>query len=116
MNMNLDEIGPQLAGVMDVVSVCEGVIFAKITGEVLMGQTLTEMNHADITKNIKLLFDIDLKVLEKGEVLDYTINLEQGSLICVRNEDFMLIGLLGSDGKSSVGLLLRQLKNIIQGL
>ncbi|MHA1674884.1 MAG: hypothetical protein ACTSYI_14810 [Promethearchaeota archaeon] len=113
--MNLDEIAPQLAGVMDAVSVCEGLIFAKETGEVLMGQTLdASIDHSVIAKNVCQLFSMDLKVIKKGDIIDYTISLDKGFLIAVRSKEHVLIGILGSDGKSSVGLLARQIKNIMR--
>ena len=112
--MNVDEIAPQLAEVMDNVSLCEGLIFAKITGEVLMGQTLDEsIDHSVIAKTVSQLFSMDLQVIGKGNILDNTITLDEGFLIAVRSEDHVLIGILGSDGKSSVGLLARQIKNIM---
>ncbi|MHA1777810.1 MAG: hypothetical protein DRO88_12050 [Promethearchaeia archaeon] len=111
--MNIEEVGPKLAAAMDAVPVCEGLILAKISGEVLIGQTLTELNHGEIAKSFSKLFEVDFSYLERGKLQDYTINLENGSIIAVRNEDHMLIGLLGADGKSSVGLLVRQLRNIM---
>ncbi|MHA1520490.1 MAG: hypothetical protein ACTSRK_09930 [Promethearchaeota archaeon] len=113
--MNVDEIGPQLSEVMNIVELCEGLIFAKKTGEVLMGQTLDEsIDHTVITKKVGALFNTDLEVIEKGKISDITISLESGFLIAVQNEDHLLIGLLGSDGKSAVGLLARQIKNIMR--
>lgn len=111
--MNIEEIAPKLADVMDAVSVCEGLILAKIDGEVLIGQTLTDLNHAEIAKSFSKLFEVDFSLLERGKLQDYTINLENGAIIAVRNDTHMLIGLLGNDGKSSVGLLVRQLRNIM---
>ncbi|MCF2140804.1 MAG: hypothetical protein K9W44_12180 [Candidatus Lokiarchaeota archaeon] len=111
--MNIEEIGPKLSDVMDVVPVCEGLILAKISGEVLIGQTLIEMDHSIIAKSFSKLFEADLSNIDKGNIQDFTINLENGAIIAVRNDDHMLIGLLGSDGKSSVGLLVRQLRNIM---
>ncbi|WP_457557793.1 hypothetical protein [Candidatus Harpocratesius sp.] len=111
--MNIEEIGPKLSDVMDVVPVCEGLILAKISGEVLIGQTLIEMDHSNIAKNLSKLFEADLSNIGKGNIQDFTINLENGAIIAVKNDEHMLIGLLGSDGKSSVGLLVRQLRNIM---
>ena len=105
----------QLAGVMDVVDVCEGLILAKLSGEVLLGQTLTEtIDHNELASKICKLFEIDLDVIEKGQINEYTVALEHGFLIAVRNDEHVLIGLLGNDGKSSVGLLTRQIKNIMR--
>ncbi len=112
--MNKEEIGPKLAAVMDVVSVCEGLIYAKITGEVIIGQTLLEMDHGAIAKSVAQMFEIKIDASQKGNLTDLTVGFDEGQIIAVKKEDTMVIGILGDDGKSSVGLLLRQLKNIVK--
>lgn len=112
--MDKEEIGPKLAAVMDVVSVCEGLIYAKTSGEIIIGQTLLEMEHGPIAKSVAQMFEIKIEAAQKGNLVDLTIGLEEGQLIAVKKDETMVIGILGSDGKSSVGLLLRQLKNIMK--
>jgi len=112
--MDLKELGPKLERVMGIVPVCEGVILAKISGKVIIGQTLTEMDHAAISKKVAEIFQISIEKVDKGPLVDLTLGMEKGVVLAVKKGDDMLIGILGSDGMSSVGLLLRQLKNIMK--
>ncbi len=112
--MDKEELGRKLAGVMDVVSVCEGLIYAKTSGEIIMGQTLLEMDHAAIAKPITEMFKREINSAQKGSITDFTIGMDKGILLAVKKDESMLIGILGEDGKGSVGLLLRQLKNILK--
>ena len=112
--MKKEEVEPQLQQVMDAVPVCEGLLFAKTNGEVLVGQTITEMDHKAIAKSIGQMVNSKHDSVNKGALVDLTIGLEKGYLVAVVKDDEQLIGLLGEDGKTSVGLLLRQLKNIFK--
>jgi len=112
--MNLKEIGPKLEKVMDSVSVCEGLILADMAGKVSMGQTLIEMDHKAIVKKVITMLKVKIEAIDKGDITDITIEFKEGFLIVVRKDKNILIGLLGSDGKGSVGLLSRQLKNIFK--
>ena len=117
--MNLEEISKlidvkKLEKVMDSVSVCEGLILATMEGKVLVGQTLIEMDHAAIVQKVCEMLKIKIEALEKGDITDLTMEFQEGFLIVVRKQENILIGLLGSDGKGSVGLLNRQLKNIFK--
>ncbi len=112
--MNKEEIGIKLEGVMEAVPVCEGLIYSKLSGEVIIGQTLTEMDHSALAKKAGIILQQELAEANKGSVSDITIGLDDGALICVKKGDLMLIGLLGSDGRSSMGLLRRQIKNIMK--
>jgi hypothetical protein len=112
--MNKQEIAPKLEKIMADVSVCEGLIYATILGKVLVGQTIIESDHAGIAKKVGLIFKIEFGEVQKGAFTDITIGMESGSLICVKKDDHILIGLLGDDGKSSIGLLRRQLINILK--
>jgi predicted regulator of Ras-like GTPase activity (Roadblock/LC7/MglB family) len=111
--MKKEEIEPKLASVFSSVEVVEGLICAKTSGEVITGQTLTEMDHAGIAKSIASIIKVDFNAIDKGKIVDFTIGLENGFVLTIVKDDEMIIGLLGKDGKGSVGLLNRQLKNII---
>ena len=101
--------------VMDSVSVCEGLILADMAGKVLMGQTLLEnIDHKSVVKKVIQMLKIKIEAVDKGDITDLTIEFSEGFLIVVRKGKKILIGLLGSDGKGSVGLLNRQLKNIFK--
>lgn len=112
--MNKEEVEPQLQQVMDAVPVCEGLLFAKTNGEVLVGQTITEMDHKAITKSIGQMISSKMDPINKGTLVELTIGLEKGFIVAVVKDGEILIGLLGEDGKTSVGLLMRQLKNIFK--
>jgi len=113
--MDKKDITPKLANVMNAVPECEGLIYAKIANnEVVVGQTITEMDHGAIVKAAALIAKSDIgKPSNKGQLKDVSLELEKGFLIIVQKGEFMLIGILGIDGKNSVGLLTRQLKQII---
>ncbi len=109
-----EELAPKLQSIMSELSVCEGLVLAKNNGEVLLGQTLTDMNHDSIAKSVSKMFKTKIDNLSKGNISEMTLGLEEGFLIAVKNKNLMVLGFLGTDGKSSVGLLLRQLKNIMK--
>ena len=109
-----EELAPKLESIMSEIAVCEGLVLAKNNGEVLIGQTITSMDHDTIAKNVSKMFKTKIDALSKGKMLEMTLGLEEGFLIAVKNKDLMVLGFLGTDGKSSVGLLLRQLKNIMK--
>ena len=110
-------IEKKLAELMDVVPECEGLIAADISGNVLVGQTLTEMDHAVIAKACASIIK-DANTLgnktDKGALKDTTIELEGGFTVIVSSSDVILIALAGTDGRSSLGLLKRNLMNIAQ--
>ena len=112
--MNLKEIGPKLEKVMDSVSVCEGLILGDMQGKVSMGQTLLEMDHKAILKKVIQMLKIQVEAVDKGETISIQLEFKEGFLIVIKKDKNILIGLLGSDGKGSVGLLHRQLQNIFK--
>ena len=48
--MNKEELEQKLAQLMDTVPECEGLIAADTEGKVIIGQTITELNHSKIAK------------------------------------------------------------------
>lgn len=109
-----EELAPKLESIMSEIAVCEGLVLAKNNGEVLIGQTITDMNHSTIAKSVSKIFKANIDALNKGKLLEMTLGMDEGFLLAVKNKNFMVLGFLGTDGKSSVGLLLRQLKNIMK--
>ena len=108
------ELAPKLESIMSEIAVCEGLVLAKNNGEVLIGQTITDMDHNTIAKSVSKIFKTKIDALNKGKLSEMTLGMDEGFLIAVKNKDLMVLGFLGTDGKSSVGLLLRQLKNIMK--
>lgn len=105
-----------LASLMDAVEECEGLIAADNNGNVIIGQTLTEMNHDKIAKEcIRIMVDSDKvgQSTAKGKLQDITLTLEDGFLILVGSENINLIALAGIDALPSLALLRRNLINIL---
>jgi len=113
--MSKKDIEPKLAQLMDLVPECEGLIAADQEGNVIVGQTLIEMDHSKIAKACtKILNDSNTLGQDtgKGSVRNITIELEDGFAILVGSEQVVLIALAGVDGRASLGLLKRNLISI----
>ncbi|MFX1327810.1 MAG: roadblock/LC7 domain-containing protein [Promethearchaeota archaeon] len=105
----------KLAELMDIVPETEGLIAADANGEVLVGQTITEMDHAKIAKACAAIIKDSNnlgKDIGKGSLKTTTIELEKGYAVLVGSEKNVLIALAGIDGRSSLGLLKRNLISI----
>ena len=106
------EIESRLAKLMDDVPETEGLIAAKPDGEVIIGQTLTEMDHGAIAKACaQIIKDSDSlgKDIGKGGLKNTTIALDDGFAVLVGSKKVILIALAGADAKASLGLLKRNL-------
>ena len=113
--MSKEDIEKKLAQLMDIVPECEGLIAADLNGKVIVGQTITEMDHAKIAKScVSIIKDSNTlgANIEKGSIKTTTIELEEGFAVLVGSEKTVLIALAGIDGNASLGLLKRNLINI----
>ena len=113
--MSKKEIENKLAQLMDTVPECEGLIAADLNGKVIVGQTITEMDHAKIAKScVSIIKDSNAlgSDIDKGSLKNTTIELEEGFAVLVGSEKTVLIALAGADGKASLGLLKRNLISI----
>ena len=113
--MSKEDIEKKLAQLMDIVPECEGLIAAVLNGKVIVGQTITEMDHAKIAKScVSIIKDSNTlgANIEKGSIKTTTIELEEGFAVLVGSEKTVLIALAGIDGNASLGLLKRNLINI----
>lgn len=113
--MSKAAIEKKLAELMDLVPECEGLIAADKTGKVIVGQTLTEMDHGKIAKACATIIkDSNTlgKDIGKGSLKITTIELDEGFAVLVGSEKTVLIALAGSDGMASLGLLKRNLISI----
>lgn len=108
-------IEKKLAELMDLVPECEGLIAADLEGKVLIGQTITEMDHGTIAKAcasiMKNAHVIGSKI-DKGNLRDISIELNDGFTVMVSSSEMIFIALAGIDGRSSLGLIKRNLMNI----
>ncbi|MFX1377253.1 MAG: roadblock/LC7 domain-containing protein [Promethearchaeota archaeon] len=105
----------KLAELMDIVPECEGLIAADSNGKVIIGQTITEMDHGKIAKACAAIIKDSNnlgKDIDKGGLKTTTIELEKGFAVLVGSAKNVLIGLAGSDGRSSLALLKRNLISI----
>jgi len=105
----------KLAELMDIVPETEGLIAADPNGKVLIGQTITEMDHAKIAKACATIIKDSNnlgKDIGKGSLRTTTIELEKGYAVLVGSEKSVLIALAGVDGRSSLGLIKRNLISI----
>jgi predicted regulator of Ras-like GTPase activity (Roadblock/LC7/MglB family) len=115
--MDKKVIEKKLAELMDIVPECEGLIAADINGKVIVGQTITEMDHNLIAKactNIIKESNTLGKDIGKGKLKTTTIELDEGFAVLVGSDALILIALAGLDGRSSLSLLKRNLISIIQ--
>lgn len=114
--MNKKELEKKLAELMDIVPECEGLIAADSQGKVIIGQTITEMDHGKIAKACTAIIKDSNNLgndVGKGALKTTTIELEKGFAVLVGGSDKnILIALAGLDGKASLGLLKRNLISI----
>lgn len=113
--MSKEIIEEKLAQLMDIVPECEGLIAADTTGKVIIGQTITEMDHSKIAKACATIIKDSNALgtdIGKGSLRTTTIELTEGFAVLVGSEKNVLIALAGLDGKSSLGLLKRNLISI----
>ena len=105
----------KLAELMDSVPETEGLIAADANGKVIIGQTITEMDHGKIAKACAAIIKDSNNVgkdIGKGGLKTTSIELENGFAVLVGSEKTVLIGLAGLDGRSSLALLKRNLMSI----
>ncbi|MFX0057121.1 MAG: roadblock/LC7 domain-containing protein [Candidatus Hodarchaeota archaeon] len=108
-------IEQKLAELMDIVPECEGLIAADPNGKIIVGQTITEMDHQSIAKNcLTIINDSNSlgKNIGKGTLKVTTIELQNGFAVLVGSNKTVLIALAGLDGKASLSLLKRHLISI----
>ncbi|MFX1235744.1 MAG: roadblock/LC7 domain-containing protein [Promethearchaeota archaeon] len=114
--MDKKAIEKKLAELMDIVPECEGLIAADTNGKVIIGQTLTDMDHDLIAKactNIVKDSNSLGKNIGKGNLKTTTIELDDGFAVLVGSDALILIALAGLDGRSSLSLLKRNLISIL---
>jgi len=113
--MDKKTIEQKLAQLMDLVPEVEGLIAAEPSGNVIVGQTLTEMNHGKIAKACAAIIKDSNALgddIGKGSLKTTTIELDEGFAVLVGSDKVVLIALAGQDGKSSLSLLKRNLISI----
>jgi predicted regulator of Ras-like GTPase activity (Roadblock/LC7/MglB family) len=110
-----ETIEPKLARLMNDVPETEGLIAATPDGEVIVGQTITEMDHGAIAKACAQIIKDSNNLgndIGKGSLKNTTITLDDGFAVLVGSEKVILIALAGTEAKASLGLLKRNLISI----
>jgi len=105
----------KLAELMDLIPEIEGLIASDALGKVIIGQTITEMDHGTISKACAAIIKDSNslgKDIGKGTLKTTTIELENGFAVLVGTDEIVLIALAGLDGKASLSLLKRNLISI----
>lgn len=108
-------IEKKLAELFDIVPETEGLIVSDLEGKVLVGQTITDMDHSAIAKTCLAIIKYSSTMgdnIGKGAFKTATIDLESGYAIIVKSDAIILIALAGLDGKASLTLLKRNLISI----
>ncbi|MHA1270739.1 MAG: hypothetical protein ACTSPY_13180 [Candidatus Helarchaeota archaeon] len=107
-----EKIESALATIMDQIPEVEGLIAADFDGNVITGQTLTEMDHKKIMENtLKVIESIKTLGgnLEKGGISEVRLTLEEGFVLVIVGKDIVFLALTGSDAAPSLGLIVRNL-------
>ena len=108
-------IEKKLAELFDIVPETEGLIACDLEGKVIVGQTITEMDHSGIAKKCIAIIKESNGLgtnTGKGVLQSATIELESGYAVIVSSNTGILIALAGLDGKASLTLLKRNLTSI----
>ena len=115
-----DDIEPQLAQLMDSVPEVEGIAAVdRKKKKVIVAQTITDMDHDAIAKNAILTVENASKLgaaIEKGKVTELSLKAFEGYCVIVASDQLIFMVLTGSDAASSVGLILRNLRVILEKL
>ena len=105
----------KMSELMDLVPECEGLIARDLSGNVLVGQTITDMDHKIIAKDCLAIMKGSNALgenLGKGQLRTTTIDYENGFAVVSSSDKGIIIALAGLDGKASLSLIKRNLIKI----
>jgi len=108
-------IEKKLSELFDIVPETEGLIATDMDGKVIVGQTITDLDHSAIAKTCVAIIKNSSNMgnnIGKGAFKTATIDLENGYAVIVKSDAILLIALAGLDGKASLSLLKRNLISI----
>jgi len=114
-----EEVESILAKLMDNLPEIEGIIAFNSDGEIITGQTITEMDHKAISENaIKTLTESGklTESIDKGDVSVVHVSGGEGHAIIVSSDELYLLAIAGKDANPSVGLIIRNLKMALEQL
>ena len=114
------DVEPQLAQLMDTIPEVEGIAAVdRKKKKVIVAQTITDMDHDTIAKSTITTIEDASKLggaIEKGVVTELSLKAAEGYCVIVASDDVALMVLTGEDAASSVGLILRNLRVILEKL
>jgi len=102
----------KMSELMDLVPECEGLIASDLSGNILVGQTITDMDHKLLAKNCLAIMNGSNALgenLGKGTLKTTTIDYENGFAVVSSSDKVIIIALAGLDGKASLSLIKRNL-------
>ena len=114
------KIEDELNEVMEHIPAIEGLIaFRPKKGEILAGQTLTELNHNEIVE-----YSMDIvngasslgKVVDKGIISEIDIDCADGFAVVINSGDVALTALAGQDARAELGLVRLNLKTALENI
>ena len=116
--MKKADVEPKLAEIMNTIPECEGLIAVDPKGKVIVGQTIDEsMDHAAIAKAVQGIVKGATgaaELVKKNGTTDVTVSYNDGFIQVVVEDTGMIIGLMGSDGRNSLSLLMRNMKTVLK--
>jgi predicted regulator of Ras-like GTPase activity (Roadblock/LC7/MglB family) len=107
-----EKIEQGLATIMDQIPEVEGLIAADYDGNVLTGQTLTQMDHSKIVKSMLEVLEASKGLstqIEKGDVSEIRVSSDEGFTLIIVGKDVLFVAITGTDAASSLGLIVRNL-------
>ena len=114
------KIEDQLNDVMEQIPAIEGLIaFRAKKGEILAGQTLTELNHNEIIEYSMAIVNGASslgKTVDKGNVSEIDIDCAEGFAVVLNSGDIALTALAGQDARAELGLLRLNLKTALENI
>jgi predicted regulator of Ras-like GTPase activity (Roadblock/LC7/MglB family) len=105
----------KMSELMDLVPECEGLIASDLSGNVLIGQTITDMDHKLLAKDCIAIVKGSKSLgenLGKGKIKTTTIDYDNGFAVVSSSDELIIIALAGLDGKASLSLIKRNLIKI----
>lgn len=112
-------IEDELNAVMEQIPAIEGLIAFKPKGEILAGQTLTELNHNEIVEYSMAIVNGASslgKVIDKGTIGEIDVDCANGFVVVINSGDVALTALAGQDARPELGLVRLNLKTALENI
>lgn len=112
-------IEDELNAVMEQIPAIEGLIAFKPKGEILTGQTLTELNHNEIVEYSMAIVNGASslgKVIDKGTIGEIDVDCANGFVVVINSGDVALTALAGQDARPELGLVRLNLKTALENI